>query len=131
MDKDKETQETEMARKRKDLQEELTAAKKRKKELEVSEQKLAESADKKAKEAEKITNVATMKKLLIESNASRKISEEIMMINVPKQEEEIKEMEKKLKTSKLSRNSFLDQLSITKMCSNMLDIFISVLLLEY
>ena len=33
---------------------------------------LAELADKKAKEAEKKTDVATMKTLLIESNASRK-----------------------------------------------------------
>ena len=38
---------------------------------------------------------------------------------------------KETKTSQLSRNSFLDQLSITKMCSNMFDIIISVLLLEY
>ena len=35
------------------------------------------------------------------------------------------------KTSQLRRNSFLDQLSIRKMCSNMLDIFISLHLLEY
>ena len=34
------------------------------------------------------------------------------------------------KTSQLSRNSFLDQLSITKMCSNMLGIFISVLFVQ-
>ena len=38
-----------------------------------------------------------MKKLLIDSNASRKISQEIMKTDVPKQEEEIKELEKKLK----------------------------------
>ena len=72
MDKNKEALEPEKARKRNTLQEELTAAKKRKKELEVTAQKLAESADKKAKEAEKKTDVATMKTLLIESNASRK-----------------------------------------------------------
>ena len=41
----------------------MTAAKKRKKELEVTAQKLAESVDKKAKEAEKKTYV-TMKTLL-------------------------------------------------------------------
>ena len=45
---------------------------KRKKELEVTVQKLAESADKKIKETEKKTGVAIMKKLLIHSNASRK-----------------------------------------------------------
>ena len=72
MDKDKEAQELEKARKRKALQEELNTAKKRKKELEVRAQKLAESADKKAKEVEKKTDLATMKTLLIESNASRK-----------------------------------------------------------
>ena len=60
MDKDKEAQEPDRARKRKALQEELTAAKKRKKELEVTAQKLAESGDKKAKEAEKKTDVATV-----------------------------------------------------------------------
>ena len=97
MDKDKEAQEPENARKRKTLQEELMGAKKRKKELEVTAQNLAESADKKAKEAEKKAHVATMKTLLIESNASRTKSQEIMKADVPKQEEEIKEVEKKLK----------------------------------
>ena len=38
-----------------------------------------------------------MKTLLIESNASRQKSHEIMKTDVPKQEEEIKEVEKKLK----------------------------------
>ena len=61
MDKDKEAQEPEKARKRKALYEALTAAMKRKKELEVKVQMLPESADKKAKEAEKKTDVATMK----------------------------------------------------------------------
>ena len=42
MDKDKEGQEPEKAKKRKALQEELTAAKKRKNELELTGQKLAE-----------------------------------------------------------------------------------------
>ena len=65
MDKDKEAQVHEKARKRKALQERLTATKKRKKELEVTEQKSAESADKKAKEAEKEADVTTMKMLLI------------------------------------------------------------------
>ena len=72
MDKGSETWEPEKASKRKAVEEELTAAKKMKNELEVTAQKLAESADKKAKEAEKKIDVATMKTLLIESNASRK-----------------------------------------------------------
>ena len=38
-----------------------------------------------------------MKTFLIQSNASRKKSQEIMKTDVPKQEEEIKEAEKKLK----------------------------------
>ena len=42
-------------------QEELISAKKRKTELQVTAQKLVDSADKKAKEAEKRTNVATLK----------------------------------------------------------------------
>ena len=65
--------------------------------LEVMAQKLAESVDKKAKEAEKKTDVAKMKTLLMESNASRKKCQEITKTDVPKQEEEIKEVEKKLK----------------------------------
>ena len=72
MDKVIEAKEPEKARKRKPLQEELTAAKKGKKELDVTAQKLAESADKKAEEAVKKTDVATMTALLIESNTSRK-----------------------------------------------------------
>ena len=43
-----------------------------KKEPEVTAQKLGESADKKAKEAQKKRDVATVKKLLIESKGSRK-----------------------------------------------------------
>ena len=46
---------------------------------------------------EKKTDVATMKTLLIESNASRKKSQEAMKTDVPKEEEEMKELEKKLK----------------------------------
>ena len=72
MDKDQEAQEPEKARKRKAVQAELTAAEKRKKELEVTTQKFGELGDKKAEEAEKKAHVALMKTLLIESNASRK-----------------------------------------------------------
>ena len=58
---------------------------------------MVDSADKKAKEAEKITNVATLKVLLIESNASWKRSQDIIKKEVPKQEGEINKMEEKLK----------------------------------
>ena len=61
MDKDKEAQQPEKAGKSKAFQEEFTAAKKRKKELEVTGWKLAESAYKKATEAEEKTGVAMMK----------------------------------------------------------------------
>ena len=47
------------------LQEELIAAKKRKTELQATAQKLVDLADMKAKEAEKRTDVATLKALLI------------------------------------------------------------------
>ena len=65
MERQKEDQEPEKIRKRKALQEELIAAKKRKTELQATAQKLVDSADMKAKEAEKRTNVATLKALLI------------------------------------------------------------------
>ena len=65
MERQKEDQEPEKIRKRKALQEELIAAKKRKTELQATEQKLVDSADMKAKEAEKRTDVATLKALLI------------------------------------------------------------------
>ena len=67
--KTKKDQEPEKIRKRKALQEELISAKKRKTELQVTTQKLVDSADKKAKETEKRTDVSTLKALLIESNA--------------------------------------------------------------
>ena len=67
------------------------------KQLQATAQKLVDSADMKAKEAEKRTDVATLKALLIESNASQKRSQEIMKKEVPKHEEEIKKMEEKLK----------------------------------
>ena len=70
MERQKEDQEPDKNRKRKALQEELIAAKKRKTEVQATAQKLVDSADMKAKEAEKRTDVATLKALLIESNAS-------------------------------------------------------------
>ena len=65
MERQKEDQEPEKIRKRKAFQEELIAAKKRKTELQATAQKLVDSADMKAKEAEKRTDVATLKALLI------------------------------------------------------------------
>ena len=53
IERQKEYQEAEKIRKRKALQEELIAAKKRKTELKATTQKLVHSADMKAKEAEK------------------------------------------------------------------------------
>ena len=97
MEKNKEDPEHEKIRKRKALQEELISAKKRKTGLQETAQKLVESADQKAKEAETRTDVAKLKALLIESNASQKRSQEIMKKEVLKQEEEIKKMEEKLK----------------------------------
>ena len=54
---------------RKALQDDLVSVKKSKTELQVTAQKLVDSADKKAKDAEKRTNIATQKVLMIESNA--------------------------------------------------------------
>ena len=56
--------------KRKALQDELMAAKKKKTELESVASQLLDTANKKAKEAEKKSGVAAMKALIMESNAS-------------------------------------------------------------
>ena len=61
----------------------MIAAKKRKKELEVTAQKLAGSAHKKVEEAEKKTDAATIKLLLIRVKCLKK-SQEIMKTDVPK-----------------------------------------------
>ena len=74
MDKSKEDQDAEKMRKRKALEEELISVKKRKTELEATAKKLADSADKKSEEAETKTDAATVKTMVIESNASRKKS---------------------------------------------------------
>ena len=72
MERKKEDQEPEKIRKRKALQEELIAAKKRKTELQATAQKLVDSADVKAKGAEKRTDVATLKALLIRVQCIKK-----------------------------------------------------------
>ena len=95
------------------------------KELEVTSQKLVESADKKAKEAEKKTDVATMKTLLIESNALKKISGD-NEDRCSKTRRDNKRSGKETKTCHLRRNSYLDQLSITKKCVVTCKIFLSM-----
>ena len=63
-------EQTEKAKKRKDLQE-LRVSKKKKKELQRVAEQMFEAADKKAKEAEKGKDTVGMKAHLMESNASR------------------------------------------------------------
>ena len=109
MDKDRKAQEPEKVGKRKALQEELTVEKKRKKEPEITAQKL-ESADKKAKEAEKKTDVAIMKTLLIVKCFKKKISGD-NEDRCSKTRSANKRIGKETKTSQL----ILDQPSITKM----------------
>ena len=62
--------------------EELTSAKKAKEDLEKVSKKLVNTADKKAKEAEKQKDSTAMKALLVESNA-RSRSEEIQKKEIP------------------------------------------------
>ena len=97
MERQTKDQEPEKVRKRKALQDDLVSAKKRKTELQVTAQKLVHSADEKAKDAVKRTDAAALRALLIESNASREKSQEILEKEVPKQEEKIKQIEEKLK----------------------------------
>ena len=70
MEKKAEKEKTDMGQKRKALQDELMAAKKKKTELESVASQLLDTANKKAKEAEKKSGVAAMKALIMESNAS-------------------------------------------------------------
>ena len=70
MEKKAEKEKTDMGQKRKALQDELMAAKK-KTELESVASWLLDTANKKAKEAEKKSGVAAMKALIMESSASQ------------------------------------------------------------
>ena len=79
------------------LQDTLTAAKKKRIELESVASKLIYAANKKAKEAEKKSSATDMKTLLIESNASREKGEKMKAKDIPAQEREIKDIEDKLK----------------------------------
>ena len=86
----KEREKTVKGRKRKALEEDLIAAKKEKLELERVSKKLLDTADKKAKDAEKKKDATVMKALLIESNASRERAEQIQKKDIPAQGKEIR-----------------------------------------
>ena len=77
MERKAEQERTEKGQKRKALMEELTSAKKAKEDLDKVSKKLVNTADKKAKEAEKQKDSTAMKALLVESNNARSRSEEI------------------------------------------------------
>ena len=70
MEKKTEKEHTVRGKKKKAMMEELASAKKKKEELESVAKKLIDTANKKAKEAEKQKDASQMKALLIESNAS-------------------------------------------------------------
>ena len=96
MEKKEENEKTEKGRKRKGLEEDLIATKKEKLELERVSKKLLDTADKKAKDAEK-KDATVMKALLIESNSSRERAEQMQKIDIPAQDKEIKKIEEKIK----------------------------------
>ena len=97
MDKKAEQERTEKGRKRKALMEDLTSAKKAKEDLVKVSKKLVDTADGKAKEAEKQKDATAMKALLMESNAARSRSEKIQKKEIPAQEKEIKKTVEKIK----------------------------------
>ena len=77
--------------------EDLTSAKKAKEDLVKVSKKLVDTADRRAKEAEKQKDATAMKALLMESNAARSRSEEIQKKEIPAQEKENKKIEEKIK----------------------------------
>ena len=95
MDKKTEKEQTEKGKKRKALQEELVDAKK-KVELESVMRRLGDNADKKAKEAEKMSDAAAMKALLMESNGARDQSRKIQKKDIPAQVIAIQALEQKI-----------------------------------
>ena len=97
MEKKAEKEKTDMGQKRKALQDELVAAKKKKTELESVASQLLDTGNKKAKEAEKKSGVAAMKALIMESNASWERAEEVKGKDIPAKAREIKDTEEKLK----------------------------------
>ena len=96
MEKKAEKEKTDMGQKRKALQDELMAAKK-KTELESVASQLLDTANKKAKEAEKKSGVAAMKAFIMESSASQERAEEVKGKDIPAKAREIKDIEEKLK----------------------------------
>ena len=66
-------------------------------ELERISKKLLDTADKKAKDAEKKKDATAMKALLIDPYASRERAEQIQKKDIPAQDKEIKKIEEKIK----------------------------------
>ena len=81
---------------KKAVEEELGSAKKKKEELESVVEKLIDTADKKAKKAEKQKDATQMKALLLESNSSRGKSEKLQKRDMQSQEA-IRYLQKQLK----------------------------------
>ena len=69
--------------------------KKKKLELESVAKKLFDSANKKLKEAEKLSDLASMKAKWIESNTSKERVQKIEKKDIPAQVKEIEEIEQK------------------------------------
>ena len=74
----------------------LAVAKKKKLELESVAKKLFDSVNKKSKEVEKMSDLASMKAKLIESNTSKERAQKIEMKDIPAQVKEIEEIEQKI-----------------------------------
>ena len=68
-----------------------------KRELESIAQRLIDTADKKAKEAEKQKNASQMKALLMEKSESREKSEKLQKTDIPSKVKEIQDLQKQLK----------------------------------
>ena len=66
-------------------------------ELESLASRLLDTGNKKAKEAEKKSDVAAMKVLIMESSASQEGAEEVKGKDIPAKAREIKDIEEKLK----------------------------------
>ena len=96
LEKKTDKEETERGQKRKALQEDLAVAKKKKLEVESVAKKLFDNANKKLKEAEKMSDLASMKAKLIESNTSKERAQKIEKKDIPAQVKEIEEIEQKI-----------------------------------
>ena len=96
LEKKTDKEETERGQKRKALQEDLAVTKKKNLELESVAKKLFDSANKKLKEGEKMSDLASMKAKLIESNTSKERAQKIEKKDIPAQVKEIEEIEQKI-----------------------------------